>query len=76
MSGNAKHEPDPGVVEPKGILVTLPQLARIFGVSHPTIYNYIAWGCPVHVKGGRGKPYVLDTAKVIRWRERRTSRWR
>ncbi len=56
----------------KGVFVQLPELAKILGVSHPTIHNYVRYNdCPVAVRGSRGKPHIFDTAKVIDWLENR-----
>jgi phage terminase Nu1 subunit (DNA packaging protein) len=45
-------------------------LARIMGVSLPTIDNWLARGCPVisEPEPGEFDQYRFDTAAVIRWR--------
>jgi phage terminase Nu1 subunit (DNA packaging protein) len=75
MSKNGKGKPEPDVaISAEGVLVQLPELAKILGVSHQSIRNYIAAGCPVAVKGGRGKAYSFDTARVIYWLNVRAAR--
>ena len=55
---------------PRGEIVTRSGLARIMGVSLPTIDNWLAKGCPVMSKPGSGqsRSYEFDTAAVIGWR--------
>lgn len=42
-------------------------LAGTFGVSLPTIDNWVSKGAPVVSKGGRGVEWVFDTAEIARW---------
>lgn len=50
------------------LLVNRADLAKLQGVSPPTIDGWIAKGCPVEKKGSRGKPWEFNTAKVTEWR--------
>jgi len=43
------------------------QLADIFGVAKTTVDAWRSRGCPVESQGGRGKPMVFDTVKVLGW---------
>ena len=55
----------------KGQEVTRQGLADIFGVSLPTIDNWVRSGCPYIQKGGRGQEWKFNTAAVSNWlRER------
>ncbi len=55
----------------KGQEVTRQGLADIFGVSLPTIDNWVRSGCPYIQKGGRGQEWKFNTATVSNWlRER------
>ncbi|MEG0030715.1 terminase small subunit [Acinetobacter sp.] len=55
----------------KGQEVTRQGLANIFGVSLPTIDNWVRSGCPYIQKGGRGQEWKFNTAAVSNWlRER------
>ncbi|MEP3245119.1 MAG: terminase small subunit [Sneathiella sp.] len=51
----------------QGRLVSLAELANIFGCTDPTIRGYIKSGMPVKSKGQSGRGYELDTADCIRW---------
>lgn len=51
--------------------VNLGEMARIAGVSEPTIRRWIAEGCPVKSRGGNGVAYELDPDAVKDWRTER-----
>ena len=51
----------------KGQEVTRQGLADIFGVSLPTIDNWVRQGCPYISKGGRGQEWKFNTASVSTW---------
>lgn len=51
----------------KGQEVTRQGLADIFGVSLPTIDNWVRQGCPYISKGGRGQEWQFNTAQVSKW---------
>lgn len=54
--------------------VNKQELARLQGVSLPTVTKWIADDCPVEQEGGRGKDYVFDNAKVTAWRIEREAK--
>lgn len=47
----------------------LTETAKFFGVSVPTVREWIGRGCPVVDEGGRGVGYVLDLRQVKAWRD-------
>lgn len=51
----------------KGQEVTRQGLADIFGVSLPTIDNWVRRGCSYIQKGGRGQEWKFNTAIVSNW---------
>ncbi|WP_180183701.1 terminase small subunit [Acinetobacter sp. YH01020] len=51
----------------KGQEVTRQGLADIFGVSLPTIDNWVRQGCSYISKGGRGQEWKFNTAQVSTW---------
>ena len=51
----------------KGQEVTRQGLADIFGVSLPTIDNWVRSGCSYIQKGGRGQEWKFNTATVSNW---------
>lgn len=51
----------------KGQEVTRQGLADIFGVSLPTIDNWVRGGCSYIQKGGRGQEWKFNTATVSNW---------
>lgn len=53
----------------KGQLVTRAELAHIFGVTPPTVDQWIKQGVPVEERGSRGRAYQFNTARVREWRE-------
>ena len=53
----------------KGQEVNRSELAALFGVSLPTITNWVKKGCPYVEKGGNGRAWVFNSADVVRWRE-------
>lgn len=56
----------------RGNKVNRTELAATFGVSLPTVDQWVRDGCPFDQRGaGRGKPWVFDTADVAAWREAR-----
>lgn len=42
-------------------------MADLLGVSLPTITSKVNRGLPYVQKGGRGKEWLFDTAKVLQW---------
>ncbi|QAU22880.1 terminase small subunit [Dyella sp. M7H15-1] len=50
-----------------GKQVNRSELADTFGVSLPTIDDWVRNGCPWVQRGGRGVEWVFDTAAVARW---------
>ena len=54
----------------KGEVVNRVELAKILGVSLPTIDAYVRRGCPYVSKADREKgiPWEFNTAAVIDWR--------
>ncbi|RZG78361.1 terminase small subunit [Acinetobacter sp. WCHAc060033] len=51
----------------KGQEVTRQGLADIFGVSLPTVDNWVRAGCSFISKGGRGLEWKFNTAQVSTW---------
>ena len=51
----------------KGKEVTRAGLAEVFGVALPTVDGWIRDGCPYEERGGRGKEWRFNTAKVGKW---------
>src|SRR5712691_3997881 len=49
-NGNGKEKVVPEPIA-EGVLVKLPELAKILGVSHPTIHNYVNYGYPTFIRG-------------------------
>lgn len=49
----------------------MADLAQAFRVSTNTIQSWVRQGCPVHKRGGHGRPYEFDIADVIEWRRQR-----
>ncbi len=46
-------------------------LAEFFGVALNTVDHWVRAGCPAVKKGGPGRPWIFNTAKVAEWRELR-----
>lgn len=46
-------------------LLTLAEVARIFGVSVSTVYGWTTSGCPTSTVGGQ---YYLKLKDIIAWR--------
>lgn len=44
------------------------EIARVLGVSLPTITDWIGRGMPVVERGGRGAPWVFDVPACVCWR--------
>lgn len=51
--------------------VNLGEMARIAGVSEPTMRRWIGEGCPVKSRGGNGVAYEFDPEEVKAWRTER-----
>lgn len=51
------------------VLVSKADLARLAGVSLPTISQWVAKGCPYVKKGAKGQPWQFDASHVWAWRE-------
>lgn len=56
--------------------VNKAELARIFGVSEPTVSKWIADGVPIETKGDNGVAYEFDPEKVKAWKDEREERAR
>lgn len=52
-----------------GVEVSKAELANIYGVSLPTISQWVNKGCPWITKGSPGKQWRFNTADVTTWRE-------
>lgn len=50
-----------------GELKTIPQLARLFGLSQKQIRDYVAEGLPVAIPGKRPNPHQINTADFFHW---------
>ncbi|WP_232017734.1 terminase small subunit [Cereibacter sphaeroides] len=55
----------------RGRAVTQADLAQLFGVSVPTVQNWVRNGCPFVERGGKSKAWTFNTAEVAAWREQR-----
>lgn len=53
----------------RGRIVNRSGLSEVFGVSLPTIDEWVRRGCPVVERGGRGRQWQFNTARVRSWRE-------
>ncbi|HZQ01405.1 MAG TPA: terminase small subunit [Reyranella sp.] len=53
------------------MLVNKAELARVFGVSAPTVDRWIVDGCPIVKGGSNGVAYEFDTDQVKDWKDRR-----
>jgi transcriptional regulator with XRE-family HTH domain len=53
---------------PERIKVNKAELAEAFGISLPTVEQWIRGGCPVIERGARGRAWVLNLLDVARWR--------
>lgn len=69
-------------VNPRGKIVNKVDLASIFGVSLPTIDQWLRSGCPFDQRGGLGREWQFAAGDVLRWRceraaaiSRRKSAW-
>lgn len=49
--------------------VNRKDLADTFGVSLPTVDDWVSRGCPIVSKGRKGVAWVFNTAEVAGWRE-------
>ena len=54
----------------KGILLSKVELAHYFGVTRPTVDDWVRSGCPVAQKGNRRTPWQFNSADVYAWRLR------
>ena len=50
------------------------EVAKILGVSLPTISRWVDEGMPVETRGRRGVPWEFDAAEVVAWVRARTVR--
>ena len=50
------------------MLVNKAEAAEAFGVSIPTVDNWLRRGCPYRERGGKGSVWVLHVLDVARWR--------
>lgn len=48
--------------------VNRTDIARILGVSMPTVSDWVSRGMPVVTRGARGVPWVFDVPACVRWR--------
>jgi phage terminase Nu1 subunit (DNA packaging protein) len=52
----------------RGQKVNRTELAAVFGVSLPTVDQWVRDGCPFDQKAvGKGRPWIFDTADVSTW---------
>jgi phage terminase Nu1 subunit (DNA packaging protein) len=51
----------------RGKVVGRAELAEVFGVSAPTIDDWIARGCPYQKKGSKGIAWAFKTSEVYQW---------
>ena len=54
-----------------GTEVNRAQLAALFGISLPTVDNWVRAGCPFVTRGSKGIEWKFDSAEVIEWRRQR-----
>lgn len=57
----------------KGCEVSRQGAADIFGVSLPTIDNWVRAGCPYDKKGGRGQEWQFNTSNIAKWLQDRAA---
>lgn len=55
----------------RGQEVNRTELAEFFGISMPTVDDWIRRGCPVIERGGRGRAWRFNTADVAAWQMQR-----
>jgi len=53
----------------RGQILNRTQLSDVFGVSMPTIDDWVRKGCPVVSRGGRGREWQFNSAEVRGWRD-------
>ena len=51
----------------RGIVVGRAELAEIFGVSAPTVDDWVSRGCPYQKKGSKGIPWGFKSSEVYNW---------
>ena len=47
--------------------VNRTEIARVLGVTPPTVTDWVAKGMPVVQQGARGVPWVFGVAECVRW---------
>ena len=52
-----------------GMELSKADLAKFYGVSLPTISQWVGKGCPFISKGGQGRKWVFSSSAVTTWRE-------
>jgi phage terminase Nu1 subunit (DNA packaging protein) len=52
-----------------GLFVSKGDLATTLGVAINTVTGWVRRGCPYVEKGGKSKPWIFNTADVVKWRE-------
>ncbi|GHE88365.1 hypothetical protein GCM10016455_05620 [Aliiroseovarius zhejiangensis] len=53
----------------RGIQLNRAEMADAMGITPPTLDEWIRRGCPAVQKGARGRPWIFNSAQVMRWRE-------
>lgn len=52
----------------RGQRVNKGELAGLFGVTAPTVDQWVNAGCPIVSRGSKGVPSIFNTAEVSKWR--------
>ena len=55
----------------KGKILGKHEIAEFFGVTEPTVDQWVRRGCPVVQRGSKGKAWQINTAKVSDWLRQR-----
>ena len=55
----------------KGKILGKHEIAEFFGVTEPTVDQWVRRGCPVVQRGSKGKAWQINTARVSDWLRQR-----
>lgn len=55
----------------KGKILGKHEVAEFFGVTEPTVDQWVRRGCPVVERGSKGKAWQINTAQVSDWLRQR-----
>ncbi|MEM6603287.1 MAG: terminase small subunit [Pseudomonadota bacterium] len=60
----------PKSAKSRGVILSKVDLANYFGVTRPTVDDWVRSGCPVVQKGNKRTPWKFNSADVYAWRLR------